>query len=868
MAVRVFISYAREDEVFRKALEQGLKQLQRQGLIEIWHDRKIRAGEEWEGRISGELEAADVVVLLVSRDFIDSDYCTDVEVTRALSRHERGEAVVVPVILRHCTWDWAPFASLQVLPKDGRPVKGWPDQDEAWTEIARGLRAVIERVAAQKGSLSAPGNIRPAVALPPLGHCFGRDAVVSDLAEALLCEPAARIPILGQAGIGKTTVSLAALHRPAVADRFGARRCFVRLDAVRDAEAAAAAIATALRIEPGPDLRGRMLKELAHGPVALVLDNLETPWDADTAGTEELLAELSALPSVALLASIRGAAQPGRVAWNREVHVRPVDEVEAANVFCTIAGEELRDAPQLRPLLARLAGVPLAIVLLAHAARGNDLGNLAEEWEEQRTALLRRGGGAADRERSWAASLELSLRSPRMTGEGLRLASLLGVLPDGVAQRDLRALLGGAGPGAARVLAQLELAYFDGGRLLMLPPVREHLAAARPPAAEDLARAMAFYRELAEKLGLKAGRAGGAAAIARLAPEVANLDAVIRMGLEGVECARWIDTATSIAEFASMSGHVTPSPLRSALAAATVIGDLRRKAECMRSLGAIALHRSQYEQAREMFENARPLYCQVEDLRGEADCIKRLADIAFRRSQHEQAQLMYEKAQSLCGQVGDMQGEADCMVSLGNIAVRRSQYERARELYEKAQPLYSQVGDVRGEANCIFGLGEIAIACSQYERARAMYTNAQLLYRQVGSVHGEANCHMILGNMAFACFHDDEARAMLEYAMALYRRVGSVRGEANCLYRLGDVAHAYGDLCGARSRYEAALTLFAQIPEPHSMGLTHRRLARLSTDPISRRTHVAAARSAWLSIDRPDLVAALDSEFSTDPPAA
>jgi hypothetical protein len=115
-----------------------------------------------------------------------------------------------------------------------------------------------------------------------------------------------------------------------------------------------------------------------------------------------------------------------------------------------------------------------------------------------------------------------------MTEEARRLAALLGAVPDGVAQQDLRALLPDAGPGAARILAQLALAYFEEGRLRMLAPVREHMALVHAPAAEDSARAMDHYRELAQELGPKPGGAGGAEAVARLALEIANLDTIIR----------------------------------------------------------------------------------------------------------------------------------------------------------------------------------------------------------------------------------------------------------------------------------------------------------------------------------------------------
>jgi len=80
---------------------------------------------------------AHVFLLLVSPDLLASDYCTDVEIARALARHATKDAEIIPVLVRHCVWEWAPFKDLQALPRDGRPVKAWPDQDEAWAGVAR-----------------------------------------------------------------------------------------------------------------------------------------------------------------------------------------------------------------------------------------------------------------------------------------------------------------------------------------------------------------------------------------------------------------------------------------------------------------------------------------------------------------------------------------------------------------------------------------------------------------------------------------------------------------------------------------------------------------------------------------------------------
>ena len=143
MAIRLFISYAHEDEPLRRKLGNHLKLLERQGLIEPWHDRQILPGDEWRGRLDEHLEKADLILLLVSADFLGSDYCYDREMTRALTRHRAGSARVVPIILRSCDWQEAPFAMLQALPQEGRPITSWGNEDEAWTDVARGLRELI-----------------------------------------------------------------------------------------------------------------------------------------------------------------------------------------------------------------------------------------------------------------------------------------------------------------------------------------------------------------------------------------------------------------------------------------------------------------------------------------------------------------------------------------------------------------------------------------------------------------------------------------------------------------------------------------------------------------------------------------------------
>lgn len=141
---KVFFSYSHDDETYRDRLEKHLAMLKRQGLITSWHDRRIPAGSHIDDTISEQLETANVVLLLVSASFLSSDYCYSNELTRAMQRHAEGTAVVVPVIVKPCDWFAAPFGKLLAAPRDGKAIVLWPNEDEAYTDVAMKIRAVVE----------------------------------------------------------------------------------------------------------------------------------------------------------------------------------------------------------------------------------------------------------------------------------------------------------------------------------------------------------------------------------------------------------------------------------------------------------------------------------------------------------------------------------------------------------------------------------------------------------------------------------------------------------------------------------------------------------------------------------------------------
>src|SRR5579875_152224 len=174
MAYDAFISYSHKDRALRAELDTHLSNLKRQGLIDVWHDGHILPGSEGEKGIMNHLSSAKVILLLISADFMASDFCYSTEMKQAIARHDAGDACVIPIILRPCDWEGAPFSKLLALPTDGRAVTQWPSHDEAFRDVVRGIRRKIEALeTATKKEENLP---------PPGANAKGTEPLFLDIA--------------------------------------------------------------------------------------------------------------------------------------------------------------------------------------------------------------------------------------------------------------------------------------------------------------------------------------------------------------------------------------------------------------------------------------------------------------------------------------------------------------------------------------------------------------------------------------------------------------------------------------------------------------------------------------------------------------
>ncbi|MCB0562205.1 MAG: toll/interleukin-1 receptor domain-containing protein [Lewinellaceae bacterium] len=143
--IRVFISYAHEDREFVNKLNKHLAPLRRKE-VDNWEDSEILPGAAWNEEIERKLKEAKIILLMISPDFMNSDFIYTKELPIALQRHKDGDAIVIPVILRPSLWDTEEFAGIQALPRGARPIVQWPDEDEAFVDVASGLRRVIKSI--------------------------------------------------------------------------------------------------------------------------------------------------------------------------------------------------------------------------------------------------------------------------------------------------------------------------------------------------------------------------------------------------------------------------------------------------------------------------------------------------------------------------------------------------------------------------------------------------------------------------------------------------------------------------------------------------------------------------------------------------
>ncbi|KAJ7452930.1 P-loop containing nucleoside triphosphate hydrolase protein, partial [Mycena latifolia] len=330
----------------------------------------------------------------------------------------------------------------------------------------------------------------------------GRDSELTELIGSLLME-SPRVVVLGPGGMGKTTLAMAAVHHGATVEKYNLRH-FISCESANTSVELVSIIGTHLGLEPSRQLSQAIIRHFkGSGPCLLVLDNLETPWEAmeSRGGVEEFLSSLADVPSLALLITMRGAERPRKVKWTRPFlpPLEPLAPSASRQIFVEVAdGPKIGEESALEELLDLSGSLPLAITLMASVAAFEGYTSTLSRWKVENTTLLSDGH---DKRSNLEMSITLSLGSPRFSSSpnAKNLLSLLSILPDGITDEDL-IICKVPLPNVAHsrtALVRTSLAYVDGGgRLKALSPIREYIRRAHPPPLSLSKPLRIYFQEL------------------------------------------------------------------------------------------------------------------------------------------------------------------------------------------------------------------------------------------------------------------------------------------------------------------------------------------------------------------------------------
>ena len=471
----------------------------------------------------------------------------------------------------------------------------------------------------------------PAESLVPPDRWFGRSAEAAALTAAVVGSSANTLAILGPPGIGKSTLGRHVVTSTPVIERFGKRRWRVELQSATDAAALRTAIIVAVSLDPALHKFPKALTLLGRCPALLVLDNLETPWERDMNAVQDCLRQLAAVPNLVLLVSLRGNVAPTGPAFAHQQVLGPLTDDAAQRLFLDLARHVSPRDPALRPLLRDLGGVPLAIELVAtRAAPHSSLDDVWAEWQRRGIVLATHPDFQEGRLTSLVRSIDFSVQSPRLCALGRRLFWLLGQLPSGLARVDAAAFLGNDAMEAKGQLLVTGLAFSRrGGRMDLLPPLRQFaLTVLQAPEGPDRTSWYRHYLDLVATLGPRVGEVGGSAAVTRLKPEIANVEAALAAVDMPTMRPAAVTAALGFAELIRFTGIGTAAPLLALAIACHAAQDFSGEAHCTRSLGDIMRDRSDYDLAELAYERALLLFRQLGNAYGMATCIQNISDIA------------------------------------------------------------------------------------------------------------------------------------------------------------------------------------------------------------------------------------------------
>jgi tetratricopeptide (TPR) repeat protein len=803
---QLFYSYSHKDEKLLERLVAHLSALKRDGLISGWHDRKIGAGTEWKGAIDEHLKAADIILLLVSADFLASDYCYDIELKYAMERHHKGEARVIPVILQPCEWETAPFAKLQALPKGGKAATKWPNRNDAFVNVAAGIRKALKEMgaggppatvvtpaanplaAASAATLQQITSAMPVLnalhQLPaPPADFTGRQQELKELLEAVKTGGVTISGLQGLGGVGKTALALK-LAGQLKAD-YADAQFYLDLKGVTQPLTPRDAMAYVVRAyHPATQLPE---KEEELAPLyRSVLDGKRTLLLMDNARDAEQVAPLIPPAGCLLLVTSRKHfALPGLV----EKNLDKLPPADARDLLLRIAPRLKKEKGEQVDELARVCGyLPLALRAVGSALevkKNISPADYVNRLKETGKDLVLKEIDPSI-QKSVGAALQSSYEL--LADDMQQKFRFLSVFPDTFEQSAAAAVWEVPLEGAQDSLGELfaySLVEFDettkrhGLHDLVRLFVGQILTAEERYAAQK--RHAGHYVEVIRAADVLY-RNGGKSVTRGLGlfdTEWTNIQAGQSWATEHAEdrdaaklCARYPEAG---AYCLLLRQHLRDRIrwLEPALAAARRLKQSRSEGTALSNLGLAYDNMGEYRRAIEYFEQAIQIAREIGDRWGEGAVLGNLGNAYDSLNDHSRAIEYHEQRLKIALEIGDRRGEGNALGNLGSAYGRIGEYRRAIEYFEQRLKIALEIGDRRGEGNALGNLGSAYARMGEYRHAIEYHEQSLVIKREIGDRSGEANS---LWNSALALDQLGDRKAAItraQSALKIYEAIES-----------------------------------------------------------------------------------------------
>jgi predicted ATPase len=812
--VKVFFSYSHEDISLRKRLGQHLANLKRQRLITLWHDRAIIAGEEWQDEIHENLETADVILLLISASFMDSDYCSGIEVVRAMERHAERHARVIPVLLKPCDWEGAPFSKLQALPNGEIPIIKWRPQDDGLCNVAKGIRQVVmDLLSSGRSTEYDSWHSNLPADLPPL---VGRATEIRGIKERLLREDVRLLVLHGAPGTGKTSLALQVAAEVARDFKSGVR--VVYLEPIGDPDLVPSTIAQCLGINEAKDIpiKDRLKQFLEAKQMLLLLDNFE-----HVAAAEKYIPDLlatcrhikilltsreSLLGSEACHFLVPPMAWPARIESASTEELLQFDAVklflERAQTVNRSLAATTENVRAIARICASLGGNPLAIELAAARVRWLPLQKMLTELERQLDLCSGPDPEGTKKHQTMRAAIDWSYKLLKPASKGL-LFKRLSVFRRGFTADAAEQVC--QAPGVLKVnvkeglsalaASSLLVSKEDGARFEMLDFVREygweHL---REEDRRKLSQGHAeFFVALAEEAERHLTSAARAGWLERLSTEHANLRAAFewcQSTVDGRELG--LRLAGSLFWFWNFRSDFTEGRvwLTNALHQAVPSERTEARAKALYGAGGLAFLQGEFGVARPLLAESVAIWRELADRRRLGFALIVLGMVALDQGDFDLALSSETESVGIFGEMEDPWGLALALNDLGNVLRRKpdSNLSGALDLYKRSLSLWRKMKDPWGLPLTLSNIGILETVRDHYEAANRAFEEALQMQQRVDDNWGLAETLKYMADLALRVGEISRAEKLYRESLALNQKIGRHQFIAACQEGLRTVA--------------------------------------------------------------------------------